>query len=357
MQIKTITLGNLEKFMVSPFYDGLEVKPLSLARSLSYIKNPNAKDNDVVLFMALVDGQLVGFRTVWADKLVVNGTEHRFAWLSGNWTNSNNRRQGVSKLLLNEVKKEWKNQLLFTNYAPIARKLLLDSGDFKPLISRKGLRVYFMFNGNQLLGERLPWIKKVGVFNKAVDLVINAWLGGKVKKIKAVDSVLEVEEGITKAMQMVMANLPASVFGRNIPAWKWITNYPWVLENYPHLDYPFSYTAQSFKYFSYISKDGQLAILFKLRDGVLEIPYLYASDKINEQLAVEIILGFAKEKKAETLTIFNAQLVKAFSANALAKQLYSREIENHIFATQEIAAQCSGATIQAQDGDGDRVFT
>jgi hypothetical protein len=73
--IKKIRLRELSAFKESLLYKGLEVIPISSNRIESYVNNPRADEEDVVLYLAFEGEKLVGFRTIFADTISISNFE------------------------------------------------------------------------------------------------------------------------------------------------------------------------------------------------------------------------------------------------------------------------------------------
>ena len=166
--IQKIKLNELEEFVNSRKYLMLIDKPISLLRMKSYINNPNGNEDDIVLFMAFFNSDLVGYKTVFSDTFSYNYCKIKFGWLSGTWTHENYRRKGVSSLLLNEVFNDWKGKLMFTNYAEESKAVYDKTEKFTLIKSLEGYRHYIRFSLKELLPPKSDYFKKS---IKALDLI------------------------------------------------------------------------------------------------------------------------------------------------------------------------------------------
>ena len=100
-EIEKIRLKELAGFVESETFQQLEIVPVTPGRVKSYLNNPAAKPDDVVLYLVFKNKKLVAFRSLFAG-VVFNGKEQiRFAWCSGNWVHPDFRRKGFAQLLLN----------------------------------------------------------------------------------------------------------------------------------------------------------------------------------------------------------------------------------------------------------------
>ena len=130
LEIKKIRLKELNDFVKSEMFNQFEILPISPERVKSYINNPKAKPEDVVLYLGSINNALVAFRSLFAGELISDDLKTRFAWCSGNWVAPEFRRKGFSEQLLKEAYSDWSGKLMFTNYAPNSENLYLKTGWF-----------------------------------------------------------------------------------------------------------------------------------------------------------------------------------------------------------------------------------
>ena len=105
-------------------------------------KQPRCSPSDVVLYLAYLDGKLVGYRTILPDFITRGNESVKVGWLSGNWVDPNLRRQGIATELLQSAMPDWNNRLLFTNYAEESKAVYDKSGSFARAFTLDGYRIY-----------------------------------------------------------------------------------------------------------------------------------------------------------------------------------------------------------------------
>ena len=142
IKIIKIKLKNLLEFVESTTYQKFRNKPISILRVQSYINNTQANKEDVVLYMAFIDNELVGYRTILSDVFYDKNTKQKFGWLSGNWVHPKYRRKNISTKLFNEVIKDWDSRLMYSNYAEESKAVYDKTETFTTLKSLHGIRYY-----------------------------------------------------------------------------------------------------------------------------------------------------------------------------------------------------------------------
>ena len=173
MDIKKVNIRGLEEFVNSEEYSNFVDIPISKARVYSYLNNPNSSREDIVLYMALEGCRLIGYKTILADTFSLNNKRYKFGWLSGTWTHPDYRRQGVSLSLLDAVFGDWKENLMYTNYAEESKAVYDKTSKFSLLKSKVGYRHYLRFSFAVLLPPKSNYFKKSILFLRLFDGALN----------------------------------------------------------------------------------------------------------------------------------------------------------------------------------------
>lgn len=365
-ELKKVRLCELETFANSPDYKQSDVIPISSNRIKSYVSNPRADKNDVVLYMLFDGEKLIGFRTLLADYLTWNDKTHKLAWLSGAWVRPEYRRKGIATNLYLEAKKDWAGRLMYTNYAPEAQKLLDKVQDFNLFDSVKGIRYYFRFFTAELLKLRHPWFAKNQAVLKSFDAIMNL-VSFTVRFFQKVFISYRLNKVITekygsKEIFNFIDHFPQSVFERGSKEYSWIFNYPWISQvKCDPMYYPFSSFSSVFFYRFLMVKDGQgniegLAIV-KFRDGHVTVPYFYGNSKSNTKLA-RAVVGFSHGFHAKSLTIYQQAAEPCFR-NIRGMALVRKKMVQNYFISSKFQDEfhLKQTNIALLDGDGDCIFT
>ena len=125
--------SNLHDYILSEDYKGLHTLPISHERAISHINNPRLDEDDLILITISFERKLLGYRTIMADKVLNGEKEVKVGWISGTWIDPKFRRKGLATILFDEIYKEWKGRLMYTNYAPSSKKVYDKIGVFETL--------------------------------------------------------------------------------------------------------------------------------------------------------------------------------------------------------------------------------
>lgn len=361
--VKKIAIKDLESFFYSDFFKNLEFKPISEARVKSYLKNPRAKKDDIVIFMALEKEFLVGYRTILSDTFFDGGKTIDFGWLSGSWVHPKHRRKGISTLIFNEVLKEWDSKLMYSNYA-ISSKLLYDKTEqFKELITLEGTRFYMRFNLHKILPGKKIIFKKIVLVLKGIDIVLNSFFDIRYFFIKnKTEYRIEKNENLNNSIAQFIENNNNS-FRRNIKEFEWIQEYPWVLSNQAAKNesnsYFFSVYSKDFEsniYTIYNFENQLIAIVFILiKNREMKIPYVFF--KVDgKELVSDFIVNKINIYKVNTVTIYNADIEEELERKII--YIHKKNFVQKFFCTKVLSNLIDKKEkINIQSGDGDSVFT
>lgn len=343
--------------------------PVSLHRAASYLHNPNATENDLVLFLAYENEQLVGYRTVLPDKLLDGQRIIPFAWLSGCWVLPEKRRQGISTLLLDQVLIAWDYKLMFTNYAPESKEVYDKTGEFEKYESLIGIRAYLRFPFSDVLPPKSKLFCNLKPLLKATDYFLNAFGDIRFKNIpkKSVGGQFEIKEiaELDKGTIDFIRDLGKKGLAiDNVEKLKWIVEWPWVneTEKVEGMDkkYFFSSTASSYKNIQlkiYLPDRKMVGYLMLLVIGnKLKVPYCFYS-KGAIGLIPDVILAYMKQFKLNYVTVYHPELAEVIKRQNKG-YLYKKPIIRNIFSSIGLKNNLPDPEdINWQDGIGDTAFT
>lgn len=360
LQIQKIRLHELENFIKSKVFKEFEVIPITEHRAISYLNNPNAQPDDVVLYLGFVNKQLIAFRTIFADKINTTAQIVRFGWCSGNWVHPEFRRKGFSEQLLNAAFSDWNGKLMFTNYAPNSENLYIKTGKFHSIHQFNGFRGYLFPKTKKLIPAAnrnvfLSFIFSLVDFIISIVSHIRLWFFRKINNPKIRFEILPSLDEF--CFEKLKENKNSYLFSRSKKELEWIFNFPWIEndKNLEKLKYPFSSWSSSFSYFTVkIFAEGKPAgfSLFSVREGHLKTLLMYFPKRLEREIA-GFIKSFSKKNKIEVVTVYNSEI-----ANHLFKRkfpfLHAKKYGQKIYSSFEIKDE---KQFHFQDGDGDVIFT
>ena len=367
ISIKKIRLYELEEFVSSDFFKDLKIKPISIIRASSYLENPRANKNDIVLYMAFLENELVAYRTILSDIFFIDDKPISFGWLSGNWVALKHRRKGFSTLLFREVLKDWKGKLMYTNYAE-ASKLLYDKTEQFSLLHRvEGVKYYTRFCLADILPKKKKIFKKTKILWIFLDRFLNLFtdLRSIFKySLKENSFYLKTNEPWNDTLLELANNFTnKNLFQRSKKEFNWIQKHPWILSGKKNKEdaksYHFSSYAKEFNsnaYTIYNTKNCLIGyFLLTVRDGHMKIPYAFFDEENSEEIT-NFIINKCNKEKVKTIVVYNKKI--EVELNNRLSFITKKEFIQKYFMTKELKKFIkTEQEIVFQTGDGDVVFT
>ncbi|MCG6189149.1 GNAT family N-acetyltransferase [Maribellus maritimus] len=358
LEIKKIRLFELDDFVKSEIFQEFSVVPITSFRAKSYLRNPLAESDDVVLYLGLVKNQLVAFRSLFADVAFVNNSPIRFAWCSGSWVSPDHRRKGFSQQLLAEAYSDWQGMLMLTNYSPETERLFIKTGWFRPVHRFDGVRCYLFPKTGKLLTVSNR-NKFTGLFFLSVDFLIRFFSSLKTRFYKPrINSSFRFEElqfPDVECFERIRESKGTYLFNRGEEHLKWIFEYPWISDSdkgfreiYPFSSFSTEFYYRTVKIFHLNRFVG--FFIFSVREGHLKTLYFQISKELEGEIA-SYLKKYCVDNKIEMATIYNSEL-----AGVLFKQKFPflrvKKMGQKIYSTFAVSGD-----LQLQDGDGDVFFT
>nr|WP_321358636.1 hypothetical protein [uncultured Draconibacterium sp.] len=359
LQVKKIRLNELENFVRSKEFQNYKVIPISPIRAQSYLANPHAQPDDIVLYLGFIDNKLVAFRSIFADTLNSDDKLIHFGWCSGTWVHEQHRRLGYSEQLLREAYNDWDKKLLFTNYAPNAEKLFLETGLFHTIHQFEGARTYLYAKTYKLNRARTNPISSF-IF-KCIDFditIVVKFFSMFFHSIQHPNISFNVSEKPDKTcLEFLKTNPENSIFNRKESELKWIFEHPWISQqnNGRASRYPFSSFSKNFYYKTVkVERDNKMLgfFIFSVREGHLKTLYFNLAQDCSKEIA-EFLKKYCLTNKIEYATIYKKGLADQL-LNRKFPFLYAKKYGQKIYSTFQVSNK---KQLTFQDGDGDVFFT
>lgn len=234
---------------------------ISKHRLLAHSKNPDLKDEDIVLVLAYMNEELLGYMGVFIDYIQIDGRSEKIGWLSTWWVHPKTKGSGIGREILNAMHAELDGKIGISQFTPSAKRVYDKSGYFTSLKENVGLKAVLRSNLSFVIPAIYPKTSKFKTLLNPVDHFINVFVNLKLviqkpfieQKIKgirmeylnAIDD--ETLSFIHKFNGNDLSNKEASFF-------EWLKAYNWV-QTAPLLGftakerYEFSMYDHSFEYY------------------------------------------------------------------------------------------------------------
>lgn len=361
MQIKSYNKHELNEFIHSEFFRVLNKVPISFQRGWSQYNNPYCNDEDILLWAAYENADLVGYVGVLPDIISIEYSQKKIYWLSCFWVEEKFRKGQLASQLFFLLIKQYKNQLFISNFLYSLEKTYLNLGVSQKTQFNKGRTFYVNLCFADLLEARFPDLKSLMTFYKLLERTINEFLKFRKfihKKRKLKFTIIENNERNAE-LESFIENFKVNNRNlvRNNDYFNWVLDFPWVLQGKSDKEsdrYFFSSKTDQFEYrMLKIYNQDRLEgfVLLKIRDKNLTVSHIYAKDAQIGNIAGYLV-DLSLNELLNTITTTDHRLSNKLRSKRT-NFIYIKNIKRpYIFPRNyDIAATVF------QDGDGDAVFT
>ncbi len=289
MQIVSYNKFELQEFIHSDFFEKLNKIPISKHRALSHINNPYCADDDILLWAAYENETLMGYSSVLPDMIVRNNHREKIYWSNSVWREESEQKTTLATTLLLKVLEQYKTRFFITDFIPEAEKSYQKLRLFKPIETELGYLFYRNLAFSSTIKKHFPKLKYIVPVYSLVEKCFNftLFLSRKLttKKIDPDCRIIESKVFDAEFDDFIINYCNENqLVVRNSEFFKWIIDYPWVLQGKTDNEskrYHFSSVSEQFEYHSVKIYDKQKLAGFmflKIRDKRLSISYSYLND-------------------------------------------------------------------------------
>ena len=366
IEIQQLNKRQLSAFVHSESFRNLPNLPISIHRAKAHERNPRADEDDTLLILAWLDGELVGYLGVLPDRYFMKqNLSVKCGWLSCLWVSDQHRGKSIAKLLVSKGVEAINGQVLLTEFTPQAKQLYDKSGFFSDLQIRPGIRLYYRLELHRLLAPKRAFFERIKPVLRAIDAIGNvaidafAGLRSPKKTLATWEKVSEISPDIQR---FITSTQQTGLFQRDQTALNWALQNPWVLAAKPDemsRRYYFSSIDRSFDFVCLKVYDAEMQLraflILAKRHRNLKLPYCFLTNGAAE-LASEAIDWYIKHWGVNTFSTFHSEMVQHYQTNRTFA-LHKKAIKRQYIATKGMTESLAGYNFNIQDGDGDCFFT
>ncbi len=370
MELKLYTKSELLDYCLSAEYSSARDVSISQHRATSYLQNPRGDYDDIVMIHAYDGEILAGYLGILPDHIVESPSEdldlvkQKFGWLSCIWVHSEYLGKGIAKSLLAKMAEEWNGKILATEFIPGLQKLYLQSGYFKSGFQIPGLRIYFGSTMGDWIPRKFPafnftkpllifcdrLLNQIWTFRKKDEIISNNWETSNLDDIR-------LKEFIHQHHQQ-------NPFRRNVDEFKWMCQYPWVLEKSDAVicdkRYYFTSCVEKFSVENFVLKNSneeiQIFVQLLRKNFCLTVNYLFIKDTRMIPELYALIHDFILRNKIAVLRVFGNQNLRLFDRR-LDGEIIRRKVVREFLLSESMQQYIKGDVDEIQAGDGDCGFT
>lgn len=209
---------------------------ISKHRLYAHYKNPNLKEDDIVLLLSYLNNELMGYMGVFIDTITIDGLQKKIGWLSTWWVHPKTKGSGIGREILNGMYDELNGRIGVSQFTPSAKRVYDKSGYFTTLKENVGIKAVLRSNLTFVIPAIYPNLKKFeNVFNVA-DHVINFFVNLKLvvqkqlitSKLKGI-SVEYLQIPDQESLNLISKYSKSDLSDKGFAFFEWLKTYNWVL--------------------------------------------------------------------------------------------------------------------------------
>jgi hypothetical protein len=337
---------------------------ISKHRLLSHSKNPNSSPDDVVLLLAYLNSELVGYMGVFVDTIILDNLEQKIGWLSTWWVHPKTLRSGTGREILNTAYNIYNGKVGISQFTKSARKVYDRTGNFYTLKENIGVKAVLRSTTSFLIPMLYPKYSYLKNSLKIVDSILNNCIDLKLyfqKKgiSKQLDDIkIEYLNKIdAETNQIINTHNNNHIAKKSNEYFEWLKAYQWVQEA-PLLDfterskYEFSIYDESFNiYLVKILKENICIgfLVLQKRNKTIKVLFTYY-DEQNVAIISNIIKLHAINQKINEVICYDTPICNDLKKSNIF--IYNRiKIKNSIISKAFNKSNFDDVTMNYGDGD------
>ena len=367
MEIKTFTIADLRTVLLSEDFWLTNILPITKHRAISYLHNPRADRDDLVLLVAYQENQVIGYLGILPDKIFAHNAEYKFGWLTSWWVDPRWAATGVGAILLFKALNAYHQHLGVSGGSKQASKALDASQKFIALTTLKGLDIRFRFNVTKSILRKLPAMKILRVLFKLFDAMMDEFVNlrsffwkrhNKIHLRLTFEYISSIDE---ETGGFIQRHHQQDLTRKGKAELSWIMNYPWMLSA-PLKDsvsrrYYFSSRADRFLYLGvkvFEHNSGMVGFfILKVRDDRMSVVYAYFDSRHASSITAAVVYH-ALAMDVSVLSLYDEQLVARLSE--LRCPYWSTKVVSRGFFLSKAFADIPLRDYRLHGGDGDLAF-
>lgn len=338
-------------------------------RLYAHYKNPDTSDDDIVLLLAYLDNELVGYMGVYINKITLNNEEHKIGWLSTWWVHPKTKGTGIGKEILNTMYQINNGKIGISAFTVSAKRVYDKSNYFVTLKVLNGVKAVLRSNLKVIIPLLLPKLQKLKPLFNFFDSFINIFIDTKLffqkfnikRKLDKID--LEYTNIIDDETKEVISKFNENHLSFKHPAFfEWLKAYQWVqeapvIENTLKGRYEFSMCDKSYNIYLIKVLSANVCIGFivlQRRNSVIKVLFAYY-DKVKYSGIISniIILQAINQKVCEIICYDEAICVEIKKSYAF---IYKRKKVSESIISKAFNISNFDNVVMNM-GDGDSCFT
>lgn len=368
IEIKAIYKKNVPGLLEDNDFWNHSFLSISRHRLHAHYKNPNCDDDDVVLLLGYLDGELLGYMGVFMDKIELNGVVDKIGWLSTWWVHPKTKGSGIGREILDTMYSLNNGKIGISQFTPSAKRVYDKSGYFVTLKENKGVKAVLRSNLAFVLPKVFPSSKKAKTIIHWLDATINIFVNLKlsvhkqfIKKELANISIEYLNTIDSESLQIINRFNKNHLSPKGASFFEWMKACYWVQEA-PLLaltnkeKYEFSIYDKSFNIYYIKIMEGGSCIGFlalQKRNYVNKVLFAYYDTEKNAGIMANIIKLQSIEQDVREIICYDEAICERLKRSKMF--LYKTKKNKHSILSKKFGKE-NFDEIVMNFGDGDCSF-
>lgn len=179
IEIKKILKSNVPSLLLDTTFWQNPFLSISKHRLYAHYKNPLLEESDLVLLLAYLNDNLVGYMGVYLDRICIDGSYQKIGWLSTWWVDPSSKGSGIGRKILEKMYIESNGQIGISQFTSSAKRVYDKSGFFEPLQTNIGIKAVFRSNIAFIITTVFPITNKLKSIFHLMDVFLNTFVNSK----------------------------------------------------------------------------------------------------------------------------------------------------------------------------------
>ena len=341
---------------------------ISKHRLYAHYKNPNLEDTDIVLLLAYLNNELVGYMGIFIDKINVDNSIKRIGWLSTWWVHPRTKGTGIGRMILDAMYLENDGFIGISQFTPSAKRVYDKSGYFTDLKENFGIKAVLRSNLTFVVPVLFPTTIAIKPFFNQIDHFFNFFINVKleIQKNLLIKNLKDISVEYINVIDEETLNI-INQFNKNDISYKgkdffeWIKAYAWV-QKAPLLNltnknkYEFSIYDREFEFFLIKIIKHTVCIGFivlQKRNYVTKVLFTYYDILQNSGSISDIIKLQAIAQNTREIICYDETICKELKKSFVF--LYKTKKIKHSIISKEFGIT-DFSNLRVNFGDGDCSF-
>ncbi len=280
-----------------------EFLSISKHRLLAHWHNPNSDNDDIVLVLAYIDDELVGYMGVFTDRITIDAQTQKIGWLSTWWVHPKTKGSGIGRKILDTMYAANNGKIGISQFTPSAKRVYDKSGYFYTLKVNQGIKAVLRSNLVFVLPALYPKTRSLATVFAVTDSILNFFIGMKLAiqkntlRSKLQNVTIEYLSAIDpQTRELIDRHSTRAISKKSDAFFEWMKAYPWIQES-PLLEltnkkkYEFSMADHSFSIYLIKIIEKNICkgfIVLQKRHHVAKLLFAYG-DPADAHLAADVI--------------------------------------------------------------------